>query len=66
MNLSPSTAIEFKTPYEIWSGKPVDCGILKTFGCQSYAHINQGKLAPRALKGMFIEYLERVKRYKIW
>ena len=36
------------------------------FGCTAYAHANQGKLAPRALKGLFIGYLEGVKGYKIW
>ena len=36
------------------------------FGCTAYAHINQGKLAPRALRGIFIGYQEGVKGYKIW
>ncbi|KAH9717481.1 hypothetical protein KPL71_021830 [Citrus sinensis] len=66
VNLSPSTAIEFKTPYERWTGQPANYGNLRAFGCPAYAHTSQGKLAPRALKGFFIGYPEGVKGYKIW
>ncbi|KAH9649101.1 hypothetical protein KPL70_025857 [Citrus sinensis] len=66
VNLSPSTTIEFKTPYERWTGQPANYGNLRAFGCPAYAHTSQGKLAPRALKGFFIGYLEGVKGYKIW
>ncbi|KAH9694912.1 Integrase catalytic domain-containing protein [Citrus sinensis] len=66
VNLSPSTAIEFKTPYERWTGQPANYGNLRAFGCPAYAHTSQGKLAPRALKGLFIGYPEGVKGYKIW
>nr|GEY29854.1 zinc finger, CCHC-type [Tanacetum cinerariifolium] len=33
INRSPSTAIEKKTPMEMWSRHPSDYGMLKTFGC---------------------------------
>ncbi|KAH9648891.1 hypothetical protein KPL70_025781 [Citrus sinensis] len=66
VNLSPSTAIEFKTPFELWYGKQASYKDLKVFGCLSYAHISQGKLAPRALKCVFIGYLEGTKGYKLW
>lgn len=66
VNLSPYSTIDFKTPYEKWSGKPADCNKLKVFGCTVYAHINQGNLAPIALKGLYVGYPERVKGYKIW
>ena len=66
VNLSPSAAIEFKTPYELWSGKPANYNNLKVFGCTTYAHTNQGKLAPKALKGQFIDYPNEVKGYKLW
>ncbi|GJR74604.1 retrotransposon protein, putative, ty1-copia subclass [Tanacetum coccineum] len=33
INRSPATAIEKKTPMEMWSGHPSDYGILRTFGC---------------------------------
>ncbi|KAH9670332.1 hypothetical protein KPL70_016941 [Citrus sinensis] len=66
VNLSPSTTIDFKTPYEKWTGQPANYGNLRAFGCPAYAHTSQGKLAPRALKGFFIGYTEGVKGYKIW
>ena len=66
VNLSPSSALDFKTPYEKWCGKPANYNKLKVFSCTAYAHANQGKLTPRALKGMFIGYPEGVKGYKIW
>ncbi|KAH9716240.1 hypothetical protein KPL71_021389 [Citrus sinensis] len=66
VNLSPSTAIEFKTPFELWYGKQASYRDLKVFGCLAYAHISQGKLAPRALKCVFIGYPEGTKGYKLW
>ena len=56
INRSPSLALEFKTPQEVWSGKPPDLSNLKIFGCPAYAHISQGKLEPKAVKGYFIGY----------
>lgn len=58
VNLSPFTAIEFKTPLEICSKKPTSYENLKALGCQSYAYISQGKFDPRPFKG--------VKGYKLW
>ncbi|KAH9743695.1 hypothetical protein KPL70_003390 [Citrus sinensis] len=66
VNRSPSVALQFKTPQEVWSGKPPDLSNLRAFGCLAYAHINQGKLEPKAVKGYFIGYPEGVKGYKIW
>ena len=66
VNRSPSTGINFKTPYELWYGKPADYSSLKIFGCPAYAHIRQGKLEPRALKCVFLGYPEGVKGYKLW
>lgn len=50
VNLSPSIALNFKTPYKMWQSKLVNYDNLKMFGYPAYAHINEGKLAPRALK----------------
>ena len=65
VNLSPSAALDFKTPFEMWHGKPASYVNLKVFGCPAYAHVNQGKLAPRALKGQFLGYPNGVKGYKL-
>ncbi|KAK0584816.1 hypothetical protein LWI29_019151 [Acer saccharum] len=66
VNRSPSTAISLKTPEEMWSGRCADYNNLRVFGCPAYVHIKQGKLEPRAMKGVFLGYPEGVKGYKIW
>ena len=53
INRSPSSALGFKTPQELWSGKPPDLSNLRIFGCPAYAHIKQCKLEPRAVKEYF-------------
>jgi hypothetical protein len=66
INRSPSTAIEKKTPMEVWSGSPSDYSQLKVFGHTAYAHVNNGKLEPRAAKCVFLGYSSGVKGYKLW
>nr|GFD36816.1 retrovirus-related Pol polyprotein from transposon TNT 1-94 [Tanacetum cinerariifolium] len=34
-------SIEKKTPMEMWSGYPSDYGMLRTFGCVAYSHVQQ-------------------------
>ena len=66
VNFSPSVGLDYKTPFELWHGKPASCDVLRVFACSAFAHIKQGKLEPRALKRQFIGYLEGVKGYKLW
>ena len=66
VNRSPSTAIEFKTPEEVWSGKPADYSNLRIFGCPAYMHVSEGKLEPRARKCIFLGYASGVKGYRLW
>ena len=66
INRSPSSAIGFKTPQEIWQGKPAIYEELRVFGCLAYAHIKQDKLEARAERCIFIGYLIGVKGYKLW
>ncbi|XP_075084731.1 putative mitochondrial protein AtMg00710 [Nicotiana tabacum] len=63
---SPSTSIEFKTPFEVWSGSPADYSNLRIFGCPAYAHVRDGKLEPRAKKCIFLRYATGVKGYRLW
>ena len=56
INRCPSTALDMKTPEEIWSGHPPILNRLKVFGCLAYAHIRQDKLEPRAIKCMLLGY----------
>lgn len=66
INRCPSTALNFKTPQEIWTGKAPSLIHLKVFGCSAYAHVRQDKLEPRAKKFIFLGYPEGVKGYKYW
>jgi len=63
---SPSVAIGFKTPYEMWIGHKPNIDHIKVFGCIAYAHSKQGKLDPRAIGCLFIGHPEGVKGYKLW
>ena len=53
VNRSLHSSIDFKIPEEVWSGTIVDYSFLKVYGCIAYAHINDGELAPRAVKMHF-------------
>jgi hypothetical protein len=66
INRSPSIPLDKKTPIEVWSGTPADYSQLKVFGCTAYAHVDNGKLEPRAIKCLFLGYGSGVKGYKLW
>ena len=65
INRSPSTAIDFKIPEEVWSDTPANYSHLRVFGCPAYFHVNDGKLEPRAKKAIFLGYAIGVKGYKL-
>ena len=50
VNRSPSTTIDFKTIQEVSYGTSSNYSSLRIFGCLAYAHVNDGKLEPRAIK----------------
>ena len=66
VNLSPSTAIDFKSPDFVWYEKLPDYSRLRVFGCTAYAHQTEGKLEPRSTKCVFLGYPNGVKRYRLW
>jgi hypothetical protein len=39
---------------------------LRVFSCTAYAHVDNGKLEPRAVKCIFLGYGSGVKTYKLW
>ncbi|KAK1614039.1 hypothetical protein QYE76_019556 [Lolium multiflorum] len=39
---------------------------LRVFGCTAYAHVDNGKLEPRAVKCIFLGYGSGVKAYRLW
>ena len=55
MNRLPSSALNGKTPFEVWSGKPTnDYDTLHVFGSTAYYHVKESKLDPRAKKALFM------------
>ncbi|KAG8947321.1 hypothetical protein FRC04_010897 [Tulasnella sp. 424] len=42
-NVSPTSAIKDKTPYEAFYGKKPDLSMLRTFGCRAYVHVQKEK-----------------------
>ena len=66
INKIPSSALQFKTPQEKWTGKAVDYQHLKVFGCTTYVQTKTNKLEPRVVKFIFLGYSKGVKGYKLW
>ncbi|KAI9162288.1 hypothetical protein LWI28_025807 [Acer negundo] len=61
------TALDGKTPKEVWSGQPVsDYDHLHIFGCPAYFHVTESKLDPRAKKAVFVGFSEGVKGFRLW
>lgn len=66
INMTPSSANDFNIPEELWLEKTPGYRHLRRFGSVVYVHLDQEKLKPRALKGVFIGYPAGVKGYKVW
>lgn len=67
-NRSLNSAIENKTPFELWVGRKPCINHLYVFGCKTFVLIkdsNSHKFAPKAIPGMFIGYSETSKAFKI-
>nr|GEX57955.1 retrovirus-related Pol polyprotein from transposon TNT 1-94 [Tanacetum cinerariifolium] len=67
VNCFPSTAIDKKTPFEKWYGKPaIDYDSLHVFGSAAYYHVKKSKLYPRAKKALFMGITSGIKGYRLW
>ncbi|WVY98367.1 hypothetical protein V8G54_030518 [Vigna mungo] len=66
INRSPSSALNFKTPMEVWSGRPADYSHLRVFGSLAFAHVRGDKLDSRAARCIFLGYADGVKGYRLW
>ncbi|KAG6436292.1 hypothetical protein SASPL_101186 [Salvia splendens] len=63
VNRLPCSAIDGKTPIEVWSGKPAtDYDSLRMFG----SVVTESKLDPRAKKTLFMSFSAGVKGYQLW
>ena len=58
INRSPHLALDFKTLIKMWNGEPADYSNLKVFGCRAFVHLKQDKLEPKAVRCVFLGYLE--------
>eukprot|EP00253_Pinus_taeda_P031268 PITA_31268 len=59
VNKSPSSALEDKTPQEVWTGKKPSLSHLRVFGCDAYVHVpkeKRTKLDSKSEKCLFIGY----------
>ena len=57
------------TPEEVFSGKKLDVGHFRIFGCITYSYIpkeKRTKLEPIAEKGIFVGYSEISKAFRIY
>lgn len=66
INRSPASAVDHNIPEQLWLGRMPGYKHLRRFGSVAYIHHDQGKLKPRALKGVFIGYPTGTKGFKIW
>ncbi|GJT56454.1 retrovirus-related pol polyprotein from transposon TNT 1-94 [Tanacetum coccineum] len=67
VNRLPLTAIDRKTPFEKWYGKPTsDYDSLHVFGSAAYYQVKESKLDPRAKKALFMGITSGIKGYRLW
>nr|GEY95176.1 putative RNA-directed DNA polymerase [Tanacetum cinerariifolium] len=63
MNRTPSQVIDFKTPLQKLQelmNIPISPGLEpRVFGCTAYVHQNIGKLEPRAIRCVFLGYVDK-------
>jgi hypothetical protein len=63
------SALGFKNPEEMFTGKKPEVSHLKIFGCPVFIHIpkeNRNKLEPSGKKRIFVGYCEVSKAFKIY
>jgi transposase InsO family protein len=68
-NRSPTTSLDSRTPYEVWSGHKPKVSHMRVFGCLAFAHVRKGartKLDPKARVGIFVGYSPDSSTYLLW
>jgi hypothetical protein len=69
INIGPSGSLDGRIPEEAWTCKKVNYSFLKTFGCESFVHIdkeNRTKLEEKSKKCTFIGYSVNDFGYLLW
>jgi hypothetical protein len=67
LNRAPTKCLQGKTPYEAWHDKTPAVGHLRTFGCVAYTKdlTQLKKLDDRSRLGIFIDYADSAKAYRV-
>eukprot|EP00253_Pinus_taeda_P022018 PITA_22018 len=68
VNRSPSSALEDRTPQEVWAGKKPSLSHLRVFGCDAYVHVpkeNRTKLDSKSEKCIFIGEVKDVIKHEV-
>jgi transposase InsO family protein len=65
-NRSPTSALDGKTPYEMWHSEKPDVSNLRVFGCVCYVYMSSKKLEPNSYKAIFVGYPDGTKGYKVY
>ena len=68
VNISPSSALEDKTPHEVWTGKKPSLSHLRVFGCDAYVYVPKEKrikLDGKSKRCIFIGYKDGLKGCKL-
>jgi transposase InsO family protein len=68
LKLSPTKALEQKTPYEVWYGRKPSVGHLRVFGCPAYGlkPKQSRKLDAKSKKYVFVGYCTNSKAYRLF
>lgn len=63
LNRSPHSALDYKTPHELYTGKVGNLANLRVFGCYAFvcAENQPGKMSSKAWRGRFVGISRRVK-----
>ena len=68
INKGPSSALDGGILEEAWIGKQVNYSFLRTFGCESFVHIDKDRtnLEAKSKKCTFIGYMVDDFGYRLW
>jgi transposase InsO family protein len=67
-NMSPSTYLQGKTPFEVWHKREPNLAKVRTFGCAAYVHVpkcQRTKLQKEAVAGRFIGFARNQPGFKV-
>lgn len=69
INRSPTKALKYRTPYEMWTGKKPNINNMRIFGCPVMVHLPKAKRQKwdsKAVKMIFVGYCDYTKGYRLY